>query len=174
METLRAIPWVFGWTQIRLNLPAWLGVGTALFTVAEEPGGLETLQKMADSWCFFDDLLAKIEMICAKTDMEIAKTYIDQLGGDSGELWEMFESEFSRTVNTLLSIRQSTYLLDDQPDLQTALVHRDRYIDPLSLLQVRLLRRKQSLGKEDPELEKINRVLGVTLNGIAQGLRNTG
>lgn len=174
LETLRAIPWVFGWTQIRLNLPAWLGVGTALATVVEERGGLNILREMAESWCFFDDLLGKIEMICAKTDLEIAKTYIDQLGGDTRELWEMFASEYNRTVSSLLRIRQSKYLLEAQPRLQTALIHRDRYIDPLSLLQVRLLRRKQSLEKDDPQIKEINRVLGTTLNGIAQGLRNTG
>jgi phosphoenolpyruvate carboxylase len=74
----------------------------------------------------------------------------------------------------LLKIRQSKYLLEGQPHLQTALIHRDRYIDPLSLLQVHLLRRKQSLDKDDPQVEEINRVLGTALNGVAQGLRNTG
>lgn len=174
LETLRAIPWVFGWTQIRLNLPAWLGVGTALATVIGEDEGLKVLRQMAESWCFFDDLLAKIEMICAKTDLEIAQTYIDQLGAESTDLWEVFESEYDRTVKSILKIRRSQYLLEGQPQLQTALIHRDRYIDPLSLMQVRLLRRKQSLEKDDPRVEEINRVLGTTLNGIAQGLRNTG
>jgi len=174
LETLRAIPWVFGWTQIRLNLPAWLGVGTALDAVIEESAGLDILREMAESWCFFDDLLGKIEMICAKTDLEIAKTYIDRLGENSAELWEMFQAEYNRTVQALLKIRQSRYLLEGQPHLQTALIHRDRYIDPLSLLQVHLLRRKQLLQEDDPQIEEINRVLGTALNGVAQGLRNTG
>ena len=174
LDTLRAIPWVFGWTQIRLNLPAWLGVGTALDTVIEETEGLAILREMADSWCFFDDLLGKIEMICAKTDLEIAKTYIDCLGENTEALWEMFQAEYDRTVKALLKIRQSKYLLEGQPHLQTALIHRDRYIDPLSLLQVNLLRRKQSLEKDDPQVEEINRILGTALNGVAQGLRNTG
>jgi len=174
LETLRAIPWVFGWTQIRLNLPAWLGVGTALDTVIAESEGLDILRDMAESWCFFDDLLGKIEMICAKTDLEIAKTYIDRLGENTEALWEMFQAEYSRTVEALLKIRQSRYLLEGQPHLQSALIHRDRYIDPLSLLQVRLLRSKQSLAEDDPQIEEINRVLGTALNGVAQGLRNTG
>ena len=174
LDTLRAIPWVFGWTQIRLNLPAWLGVGTALNTVIEEPEGLAILQEMAQSWCFFDDLLGKIEMICVKTDLEIAKTYIDRLGENTEALWDMFQTEYNRTVKALLKIRRSRYLLEGQPHLQTALMHRDRYIDPLSLLQVHLLRRKQSLEKDDPRIDAINRVLGTALNGVAQGLRNTG
>lgn len=174
IDTIRAIPWVFGWTQIRLNLPSWLGVGTALATVAAEPGGLGTLRQMARSWPFFNDLVGKIEMICAKTDLQIARLYFETLSPADLNLFENFEAEFNQTVQTLLQIRESRYLLNDQPLSQTAIQHRDRYIDPLSLLQIDLLRRKQALPQDDPQVEKINRVLGTTLNGIAQGLRNTG
>ena len=172
--TLRAIPWVFGWTQMRFNLSSWLGVGTALASVAEEPGGLETLREMARTWCFFDDLLAKIEMICSKTDLEVARLYFEALSGDSGDLWAELEAEYRRTVDALLKIRQTNYLLANHAVLQTNIRHREAYIDPLSLLQISLLRRKQSLAEDDPAMEPINRAIATTINGLAQGLRNTG
>jgi phosphoenolpyruvate carboxylase len=174
IEALRAIPWVFGWTQIRLNLPAWFGVGAALSSVAEEQGGLEALQEMSSQWCFFSDLLGKIEMVCAKTDMETARVYFEVLSGGDMDLWERLEWEFRKTVEAIVKIRQSRYLLADQPLLQTTIRHREPYIDPLSLLQISLLRRKQAMSEEDPDLDLLNRALGATLNGIAQGLRNTG
>jgi phosphoenolpyruvate carboxylase len=182
---------VFGWTQIRLNLPAWLGVGTALATIAEEPGGIKLLQEMAENWNFFDDLLGKIEMICAKSDLDIARLYIETLTPERMHLWEELEAEFVRTVETIRKIRRSEYLLADQPHLQTAIIHRDRYLDPLSLMQVGLLALKKekvtaakgpppaedrttAKSQSPPEIETINQILGTTLNGIAQGLRNTG
>jgi phosphoenolpyruvate carboxylase len=174
MASIRAIPWVFGWTQIRLNLPGWLGVGTALSTLIDEEGGLETLREMADAWCFFDDLLGKIEMICAKTDLEIARTYVETLAPQHKKLWEDLASEFRRTVDALLKIRNTQYLIDDQPLLQTAIIHRDPYLDPLSLVQIHLLQRKGEIGEDHPDRKQIDRILGTTLNGIAQGLRNTG
>ena len=173
MEALRAIPWVFGWTQIRLNLPAWLGSGTALSKVAEEPEALQILQRMARTWCFFDDLMGKLEMICAKTDLTIARAYVQNLAPDSNELLEKLEAEFLKTVDILLRIRESPYLLMDQPMLQTAIAHRDQYIDPLSLLQISFLRRKRRTNQDDPERELLQRGLNTTLNGIAQGLKNT-
>ena len=173
LEGLRAIPWVFGWTQIRLNLPAWLGSGTALSTVAKEPGGLQVLQRMARSWCFFDDLMGKLEMICAKTDLTIARAYVQHLSPESIDLFETLEAEFKKTVAALLRIRESPHLLTDQPMLQTALAHREQYIDPLSLLQISFLQRKRWMDKDDPRRELLQRGLNTTLNGIAQGLKNT-
>jgi phosphoenolpyruvate carboxylase len=174
MATLRAIPWVFGWTQIRLNLPAWLGVGTALSSVCARAGGLELLRRMADSWPFFDDLLSKIEMVCAKSDLDIAELYVRRLHPQSLELLEELKAEYGRTVDAILSIRRARYLLSNQPLLQTALVHRDPYLDPLSLLQLSLLGRKQRLTANSPLREPLDRAIGTALNGIAQGLRNTG
>ena len=173
MEALRAIPWVFGWTQIRLDLPAWLGSGTALSKIAEEPEALQTLQRMARTWCFFDDLMGKLEMICAKTDLSIARAYVQNLHSESIDLLETLEAEFLKTVDILLRIRESPYLLMDQPMLQTAIAHRDQYIDPLSFLQISFLKRKRRTNKDDPEHELLQRGLNTTLNGIAQGLKNT-
>jgi phosphoenolpyruvate carboxylase len=173
IATIRAIPWVFGWTQTRLMLPAWLGVGTALDAVAARPGGLAVLQRMARAWPFFDDLLGKVEMVCAKADLAIARMYVRELGGNLA-LFDRLGDEFRRTVAALLRIRESDYLMRDNPMLQTAIGLRNPYVDPLSLLQIALLRRSRDTAPGDPVMEAVTAGLASTLNGIAQGLRNTG
>ncbi|MDB4886866.1 MAG: Phosphoenolpyruvate carboxylase [Gemmatimonadetes bacterium] len=170
---IRAIPWGFGWTQIRLMLTGWLGAGTALGAMLDTADGEATLREMAQRWPFFDDLLGKIEMVCAKTDLEIARTYVTALGGDLALLAEL-EAEFERTVHALLRIRGTTELLSETPVLQAAIGLRNPYVDPLSLLQIALLRRKRALPADDATRDAVNAVLATTLSGIAQGLRNTG
>jgi len=175
MEGIRAIPWVFGWTQTRLMLPGWLGVGTALEAVGGDASGLATLRRMAQAWPFFDDLLAKIEMVCAKADLAIARMYVRELGGGADlALFDQLEDEFRRTVSALLRIRESEYLMRDNPMLQTAIGLRNPYVDPLSLLQVTLLERKRHAAPDDAALASVGAGLASTLNGVAQGLRNTG
>jgi phosphoenolpyruvate carboxylase len=174
IEGIRAIPWGFGWTQIRLMLTGWLGVGSALSEMIDAPGGLELLRRMTQRWPFFDDLLAKIEMVCAKADLTVARTYVEQLGGD-GQLLARLEEEFDRAVHGLLLIRESDHLLDDAPVLQAAIALRNPYVDSLSLLQIALLRRKRlSPPSDDAERARLENALATTLSGIAQGLRNTG
>jgi phosphoenolpyruvate carboxylase len=175
---IRAIPWQFGWTQIRLMLPGWLGAGTALAEIAGTLNGMEQVREMAGAWPFFDDLLAKIEMACATADLEIARAYVTRLGGDV-RLFEQLEEEYARTVQQLLEIRGREYLLDDSAVLQTAIGLRNPYVDPLSLLQIVLLERRRSDGEErgaedDEGAQRIRDALATTLSGIAQGLRNTG
>ncbi len=172
IDGIRAIPWGFGWTQIRLMLTGWLGAGTAFADEAATPGGLAALRRMAAEWPFFDDLLGKIEMVCAKTDLEIARLYVERLGGDVALLAQL-EEEFRRTVEAILLIRQREFLAGDSPVLQSAIGLRNPYVDPLSLLQVALLERKRASGSEEEEA-LIEEVLATTLSGIAQGLRNTG
>jgi phosphoenolpyruvate carboxylase len=129
---------------------------------------------MTDRWPFFDDLVAKIEMVCAKTDLEIARTYVRELGGDA-QLLERLEAELHRTVDAVLRIRETGQLLRDMPVLQAAIALRNPYVDPLSLIQIALLKRKRSLGESHAgTLQRIDAVLATTLSGIAQGLRNTG
>jgi len=158
-------------------LPGWLGVGTALEAVAAEPGGLAVLRRMATAWPFFDDLLGKLEMVCAKADMAIARMYVRELGGDLA-LFDRLDAEFQRTVAALLRIRESDYLMRDNPMLQTAIGLRNPYVDPLSLLQVTLLQRSHAAppgaSADDPAVAAVSAGLAATLNGIAQGLRNTG
>ena len=175
IEGIRAIPWGFGWTQIRLMLPGWLGVGTALGEMAETPEGLALLQRMTNAWPFFDDLLSKIEMVCAKADITIARAYVERLGGDT-TLLDRLEAEYERTVRALLRIRGAERLLDDMPVLQAAIALRNPYVDVLSLLQIALLRRKRAAGDGAPEDERtrVREALATTLSGVAQGLRNTG
>jgi phosphoenolpyruvate carboxylase len=174
IEGIRAIPWGFGWTQIRLMLTGWLGVGTALGEEVATRTGLRRVQRMAESWPFVDDLLAKAEMVCAKTDVEIAREYVRHLGGDR-KLLDSLVEEYQRAVEALLLIRGHRQLVDDTPVLQSAIALRNPYVDPLSLLQISLLRRKRTgAGKNEREKEAIDDALATTLSGIAQGLRNTG
>jgi phosphoenolpyruvate carboxylase len=151
-------------------LPGWLGAGTALAEMASRPEGLALLQAMTATWPFFDDLLARIEMVCAKADMEIARLYVDRLGGDA-RLFAELEAEFDRTVETIRRIRDAE-MLATEPVLRSAIALRNPYVDVLSLLQVSLLARKRAAGEQVPE--PVSAALATTLSGIAQGLRNTG
>jgi phosphoenolpyruvate carboxylase len=126
------------------------------------------LRRMAHGWPFFDDLLGKIEMVCAKADLEIARLYVEQLGGDTA-LFGRLEREFDATVRAVLRIRGRRALLRETPVLQSAIALRNPYVDPLSLIQVALLKRKRTAGSAE-----VDAVLATTLSGIAQGLRNTG
>jgi phosphoenolpyruvate carboxylase len=170
MAGIRAIPWVFGWTQVRLMLPSWLGAGTALATVIAEPGGLDTLSAMRRDWPFFADLLGKLEMVCAKADMALARLYARALGADEALVDELV-AEFDRAVAAVRALTGHAALLEDNPVLQASIALRNPYVDPLSLIQIALLRRKRALDAPDPALDA---AIGTTLNGVAQGLRNTG
>ena len=174
IDGIRAIPWGFGWTQIRLMLTGWLGVGTALGAEVSTRAGLRRLQRMAEAWPFVDDLLGKAEMVCAKTDVEIARAYVRHLGGDL-KLLDLLVDEYQRAVESLLLIRGHRQLLDANPVLQSAIALRNPYVDPLSLLQISLLRRKRTgVAADAKEKEAVDDALATTLSGIAQGLRNTG
>ncbi|HEU4538747.1 MAG TPA: phosphoenolpyruvate carboxylase, partial [Polyangiaceae bacterium] len=172
MRGIRAIPWQFGWTQVRLMLPAWLGVGTALAAVLAEPGGAATLARMAEAWPFFDDLVAKIEMVCLKADLEVARAYVAALGSDLALFGEL-EAEFARTVEALRALRGGPLGGGASAVLKASIALRNPYVDALNLLQISLLGRKRR-APEGADLEELDRALGTTLNGVAQGLRNTG
>jgi phosphoenolpyruvate carboxylase len=172
MSGFRAIPWVFGWTQTRLLLPGWLGAGTALARVAGREGGLELLRDMARRWPFFDDLLSKMEMVCAKADLPVARLYAETLGGDMA-LFDELAAELSLVERTIVDVRQRP-LIADQPLLVSAIALRNPYVDVLNVLQLSLLRRKRATAPDDPDMKRIDGALGTTLNGVAQGLRNTG
>jgi len=132
------------------------------------------MRRMARRWPFFDDLLGKIEMVCAKADLEIARAYVRNLGGDVA-LLSRLEAEFESTVQAVLSIRESEILLRENTVLQSAIALRNPYVDPLSFIQIALLKRKRQLASDDERARKpVDAVLATTLSGIAQGLRNTG
>jgi len=172
IQGIRAIPWNFGWTQMRLMVSAWLGAGAGLKSVMSGPGGLELLQQMAKSWPFFDDLCDKLEMVCAKADLEIARLYLDRLGAEP-ELVKVILDDFKDTIDSLHAIRGRD-LIAGHRFLQGSLALRNPYVDPLSLLQVSLLQKKRALAENDPARPLLDQALGTTLNGIAQAMRNTG
>jgi phosphoenolpyruvate carboxylase len=124
---------------------------------------------MAARWPFFDDLLAKIEMVCAKTDLEIARAYVESLDANTTLLVQL-EQEYRDTVQSILRIRGTHTLLSDNEVLRSAIALRNPYVDPLSLIQIALMKRKRTEGGS----ERVDAILATTLSGIAQGLRNTG
>lgn len=167
---LRAIPWVFAWTQARVILPGWFGVGTGLQAIRDRGDG-DVLTEMAQSWPFFDTFLSNVEMVLAKADLEIAARYA-LLAGDVGRrLFPVIVEEFDRTKAAVLAIRGEAEILDRDPVLQRSIRLRNPYVDPMSFLQVELLPTWRATDREDVELE---RVLIETVRGIARGLRNTG
>ena len=170
---LRAIPWVFSWTQSRIVLPAWLGLGTAL-RGARERHGVELLRQMAAEWPFFTSVLSNAEMGCAKADRTIGRRYVE-LWDDTGareRIWGCLEDELALTISELVLISGGERLLDSEPMLQASIDRRNPAVDPLSFVQVELMRRLREAGDDAPE--QLRRVSQLTINGIASGLRNTG
>jgi phosphoenolpyruvate carboxylase len=173
IDNLRAIPWVFSWTQSRIILPAWLGLGTAL-AEARERHGIELLREMTSTWPFFATLLANAEMALAKADLGIAGRYA-QLWDDEEareRIWGQLAGELELASNELLAIRGSERLLDTDPVLQASIDRRNPFVDPLSFVQIELLSRLRRGAEEDHD--ELGRVSLLTINGIASGLRNTG
>jgi phosphoenolpyruvate carboxylase len=168
IEDLRAIPWVFAWTQARIILPAWFGLGTAL-EEARERVGIELLREMEERWPFFSALLANAEMACAKADETIARRYADlwEEAEPRERIFGALQSELERTQRELLEVFEQRRLLDREPVLRRSIDARNPNVDPLSYVQIELLRRLR-------RGEDLGRVSLLTINGIAGGLRNTG
>ena len=172
LTDLRAIPWVFGWTQSRLLVPAWFGVGFAFEEFLAQSGALTLLQTMAREFPLFIDLLRNVEMALGKVDLATARLY-SSLVEDSmlrERIYDLFEAEFHRTVRAVLAITSQTELLQTNQVLGRSIKLRNPYVDPMHLIQVDLLRRKRA-GEDTPEL---NRAIAATISGISAGLRNTG
>jgi len=173
VESLRAIPWVFAWTQTRLMLPAWLGVGEALDTEMDDPEACAELREMVAEWPFFASTLDLIEMVLAKALPDIAARY-DVLLVDPSlrPLGEALRERFARTERRVLDLRGRTQLLEESAVLRRSIAVRNPYVDPLNLLQAALLRRLRDPGVEDRDA--VRAALLLTVNGIAAGMRNTG
>jgi phosphoenolpyruvate carboxylase len=172
LADLRAIPWVFGWTQSRLLVPAWFGVGFALEQYLEKPGALDLLQGMAAEFPLFIDLLRNVELALGKVDLATARLY-SALVEDSKlreRIFDLFEAEFHRTVRAVLAVTQQKEVLEINQVLAHSIKLRNPYVDPMHLIQVDMLRRKRA-GEDTPE---VNRAIAATISGISAGLRNTG
>jgi len=194
LSSLRAIPWVFGWTQSRFLLPSWFGVGTALQEeLRQDPGQLELLQLLYQRWPFFRMLISKVEMTLSKVDLQLARHYVDSLGRPQNReaflrIYEVIAQEYELTRELVLSITGHRRLLDGDPALQLSVDLRNRTIIPLGFLQVALLRRLRDQNRQPPMSEsaavhtpqraysrsELLRGALLTINGIAAGMRNTG
>ncbi|MCB0059282.1 MAG: phosphoenolpyruvate carboxylase, partial [Caldilineaceae bacterium] len=177
ISDLRAIPWVFAWTQSRVNLPSWYGVGTALEQWCD--GGrdaqkLEELREMYREWPLFNTVTDNVQMGLSKADMAIASLYAQLTDAKTrGLVFDDILDEFERTVRMVLLVVEAEQLLDKEPVLRRSIKVRNPYVDPMNYIQVALLQKLQGEDDEEQRKKLTAAVLG-SVNGIAAGLQNTG
>ncbi|WP_211317509.1 phosphoenolpyruvate carboxylase [Sphaerotilus hippei] len=185
IEDLRAIPWGFSWGQCRVALPGWCGFGSAvegyLSAQGEDkrPARLALLQKMFKQWPFFRTLLSNLDMVLAKSDLRIAARYLELVEDKKlgKKIFAAIEAEWQRTDAALNQITGDTQRLASNPSLARSIEHRFPYLDPLNHLQVELMRRyrqRPADAKTDSTVERLQRGIHISINGVAAGLRNTG
>ncbi|MGB0721177.1 MAG: phosphoenolpyruvate carboxylase [Gammaproteobacteria bacterium] len=176
-SSIRAIPWIFGWSQSRIIFPAWYGIGSALKQFREQRGdGMDTLRDMHEVWPFFGTLLSNIRQAVAKADMDVARDYAnlchDAATGDA--IYALFKEEYDLTVQQLLEVCDVATLLEDNPTTAHSLERRNPYLLPINHIQIKLLERLRQQELDDEERELWMKPLLRTINALASGMRNTG
>ncbi|TNF99962.1 MAG: phosphoenolpyruvate carboxylase, partial [Gammaproteobacteria bacterium] len=176
-NSIRAIPWVFGWAQSRHTIPAWYGIGTALKKWCNnQQAQMALLQRMYIEWPFFRSLLSNTQMALYKAEMEIAEEY-SKLCNDQDKakhIYQRIRDEHEVTKNIILEISQNTYLMEETPDIALSLKRRNPYLDPLNHIQITLLQRYRNESLPEEEKDKWLKPLLRSINAIAAGMRNTG
>ncbi|MGG4035271.1 phosphoenolpyruvate carboxylase [Paenibacillus cisolokensis] len=176
-EDLRAIPWVFAWTQSRYLLPAWYAAGTGIRAyLDEDPEGMEKLRTMYAKFPFFRSLIDNLQMALAKADLLIAREYASMIKDSAirDRIFGQIEAEYKLTSDLILQITGQDNILDNVPVIKDSIQLRNPYVDPLSYLQVRLLSELRELRMKDEDDPELLREVLLTINGIAAGMRNTG
>lgn len=174
VESLRAIPWIFAWTQNRLMLPAWLGAGAGLQSVVDG-GKRDELETMCRDWPFFSTRIGMLEMVFAKADLWLAEYYDHRLVGK--ELWplgQQLRDQLASDIKVILAISNDDHLMEDLPWIAESIALRNVYTDPLNVLQAELLHRSRELEKDGKQDANVEQALMVTIAGVAAGMRNTG
>ena len=177
IEDLRAIPWVFSWTQSRCLLPAWYGLGAGLNVLLDESGGPELLRKMYVEWPFFRAAIANAALALAKSNRPVFHRYAQLSGEDSDmrDISRMLDEEYERATAAVLKVTDREELLDDIPWLKESIKVRNRYVDPLNLIQLEVLRRvNEATSGGEPVSEDLRHLSQLTIKGLAAGMRTTG
>jgi phosphoenolpyruvate carboxylase len=176
LATLRAIPWVFSWTQSRHMIPAWFGLGTALEETLKDPGAATVIRSLCEADPFFRAVIENAALALAKADMGIAHLHAGLAEDPKTReaIWKRIASEFRRTRRAVLDLTGRKRLLADVPWLKRSIEVRNPYVDPLNLIQVELFRRWRSLPDDSPEATEVAELIRLTIQGIAGGLRTTG
>jgi phosphoenolpyruvate carboxylase len=178
IEDLRAIPWGFSWGQCRVALPGWCGFGSAIAAYLNESPKerLALLQRMHKQWPFFRTLLSNLDMVLAKSDLNIAARYVDLVEDKrlGKRIFAAIQAEWQATSDALSLITGEQQRLASNPSLARSIEHRFPYLDPLNHLQVELMRRYRQQREGDPANERVQRGIHISINGVAAGLRNTG
>ena len=177
LDSLRAIPWVFAWSQARTDLPGWYGIGTAFETYLDRGGreGLDRLRLLHRTWPFFASIVDNAELSLARADPGTFRRYVALVGGPEASAVEgAIDAEYDRSVRAVLSITGRDGLLAGDPVLRRSIELRTPYVDALSALQIELLARLRRTPAGDPEAARLRKIVGATLSGIAAGLQTTG
>jgi phosphoenolpyruvate carboxylase len=177
IDMLRAIPWVFSWSQARIELPGWFGLGSALeaFHAGHGEAGLDEVGRLYRAWPFLTSVLDNADLSLARADMAVARRFAALAGSpDDRRRWATIEEEYERTTRLLLRVTGRHRLLDGAPVVQRSIGLRNPYVDALSELQLRLLGDLRSRSTDDPDLDRLRRLVQLTVNGVAAGLQGTG